>query len=55
VDIYCKIATDLIDNGGFGQALVLSGVVEGIEFTAKFHSGNFQAYCLAPGANATSV
>ena len=50
VDAYYKQATDLIDNGVFGQALVLSafnyakGIVDGIEFTAKFHSGNFQAY-----------
>ena len=50
VDAYYKIATDLIDNGNFGQALVLSafnyaqGYVEGIEFSAKFHSGYFQAY-----------
>jgi outer membrane receptor protein involved in Fe transport len=50
IDAYYKIATDLIDNGNFGQALVLSafnyaqGIVEGVEFTAKFHSGNFQAY-----------
>jgi TonB dependent receptor len=50
MDVYYKLATDLIDNGFFGQALVLSafnyaqGVVEGIEFTAKFHSGPFQAY-----------
>ena len=50
MDVYYKLATDLIDNGLFGQALVLSafnyaqGVVEGIEFTAKFHSGYFQAY-----------
>jgi outer membrane receptor protein involved in Fe transport len=50
VDVYYKLATDLIDNGIFGQALVLSafnyakGINEGIEFTAKFHSGNFQAY-----------
>jgi len=50
VDVYYKIATDLIDNGLFGQAYVLSafnyaqGVNEGIEFSAKFHSGNFQAY-----------
>jgi outer membrane receptor protein involved in Fe transport len=50
VDAYYKIATDLIDNGVFGQALVLSafnyaqGIVEGVEFSAKFHSGNFQAY-----------
>jgi hypothetical protein len=50
VDAYYKIATDLIDNGNFGQALVLSafnyaqGIVEGVELSAKFHSGNFQAY-----------
>ena len=50
VDAYYKIATDLIDNGQFGQALVLSafnyakGVAQGIEFSAKYHSGNFQAY-----------
>jgi hypothetical protein len=50
VDAYYKLATDLIDNGVFGQALVLSafnyaqGTVEGAEFKAKFHSGNFQAY-----------
>jgi outer membrane receptor protein involved in Fe transport len=50
VDAYYKIATDLIDNGLFGQALVLSafnyarGYNEGIEFKAKYNSGNFQAY-----------
>jgi outer membrane receptor protein involved in Fe transport len=50
VDAYYKIATDLIDNGLFGQALVLSafnyarGYNEGIEFHGKFNSGNFQAY-----------
>ena len=50
IDAYYKLATDLIDNGVFGQALVLSafnyaqGVVEGVELSAKFHSGNFQAY-----------
>ena len=50
VDVYYKIATDLIDNGLFGQAYVLSafnyaqGVNEGVEFSGKFHSGNFQAY-----------
>ena len=42
--------TDLIDNGTFGQALVLSAFNyakaynEGIEFHAKYNSGNFQAY-----------
>jgi outer membrane receptor protein involved in Fe transport len=50
VDAYYKFATDLIDNGQFGQALVLSafnyarGYNEGIEFKAKLTSGNFQAY-----------
>ena len=50
LDAYYKIATDLIDNGQFGQALILSGfnyakaVSQGVEFSAKFHSGNFQAY-----------
>jgi hypothetical protein len=50
IDVYYKLATDLLDNGNFGQALVLSafnyaqGYVEGIEFSGKFHSGNFQAY-----------
>jgi TonB dependent receptor len=50
VDAYYKIATDLLDNGNFGQALVLDafnyakGINEGIEFTAKYQSGNFQAY-----------
>ena len=57
VDAYYKSATDLIDNGLFGQAYVLSafnyakGIVEGVEFSAKFHSGNFQAYAnLAVGS-----
>jgi outer membrane receptor protein involved in Fe transport len=50
IDAYYKIATDLIDNGQFGQAYVLSafnyaqGTVQGIELSTKFHSGNFQAY-----------
>jgi len=50
VDAYYKTAKDLIDNGVFGQALVLSafnyanGWNEGIEFHTKFNSGNFQAY-----------
>jgi outer membrane receptor protein involved in Fe transport/opacity protein-like surface antigen len=50
VDAYYKIAKDLLDNGQFGQALILSGfnyakgVAQGVEFSAKFHSGNFQAY-----------
>jgi outer membrane receptor protein involved in Fe transport len=49
-DAYYKVATDLIDNGLFGQALVLSafnyasGWNEGVEFHAKYNSGNFQTY-----------
>ena len=45
VDAYYKIATDLIDNGTFGQALVLSafnyaqGINDGVEFSAKFRNG----------------
>jgi outer membrane receptor protein involved in Fe transport len=50
VDAYYKIAKDLLDNGTFGQALVLTafnyakGINQGIEFSAKYHNGNFQAY-----------
>jgi outer membrane receptor protein involved in Fe transport len=50
VDAYYKIATDLLDNGLFGQALVLTafnyanGYNEGIEFHGKYNVGNFQAY-----------
>ena len=50
LDAYYKIANDLIDNGNFGQALVLSafnyakGYNKGVELTGKFTSGNFQAY-----------
>jgi len=49
-DAYYKQATDLIDNGNFGQALVLSafnyaqGITEGVELSAKLHSGDLQAY-----------
>ena len=50
IDAYYKIAKDLLDNGTFGQALVLSafnyakGISEGVEFSAKYHDGGFQAY-----------
>jgi len=49
-DAYYKIATDLIDNGQFGQALVLSafnyarGYNEGVEFHGKYNSNYVQAY-----------
>jgi outer membrane receptor protein involved in Fe transport len=49
-DAYYKYATDLIDNGQFGQALVLSafnyaeGINEGVELHAKYNSNYIQAY-----------
>jgi outer membrane receptor protein involved in Fe transport len=49
-DAYYKIATDLLDDGQFGQALVLTefnyakGYNEGVEFHGKYNSNYFQAY-----------
>jgi outer membrane receptor protein involved in Fe transport len=50
VDTYYKIATDMIDDGQFGQAVVLTqfnwarGYSEGAEFKIKYQDGNFKAY-----------
>jgi outer membrane receptor protein involved in Fe transport len=50
VDAYYKDARDLIDDGQFGQAVVLTqfnwarGYSEGGEFKLKYASGNFKAY-----------
>jgi len=50
VDAYYKRAKDLLDDGQFGQALVLDtfnyarAYNEGVEFKAKYVSGNFSAY-----------
>jgi outer membrane cobalamin receptor len=50
VDAYLKLATDLIDDGQFGQAQVLSqlnyarATSEGLEFKAKYTHGGFTAY-----------
>jgi hypothetical protein len=50
VDTYYKIATDQIDDGQFGQAVILTqfnyakGTSEGIEFKAKYQNGDFNAY-----------
>ena len=50
LDAYYKIATDLIDDGQFGQAVVLTqfnwarGYSEGVEAKIKYQSGNFSAY-----------
>jgi outer membrane receptor protein involved in Fe transport len=49
-DVYYKIATDLIDDGQFGQAVVLTqfnwahAYSEGAEAKIKYQSGNFYAY-----------
>ena len=50
LDAYYKIATDLIDDGQFGQAVVLTqfnyanGYSEGAEAKVKYQNGNFNAY-----------
>jgi outer membrane receptor protein involved in Fe transport len=50
LDAYYKEARDMIDDGQFGQAVVLTqfnwtrGYSEGGEFKLKFHNGNFNAY-----------
>jgi outer membrane receptor protein involved in Fe transport len=50
VDVYYKDARDMIDDGQFGQAVVLTqfnwarGFSEGGEFKLKYTNGNFNAY-----------
>ena len=50
IDSYYKVATDMIDDGQFGQAVVLTqfnwarGYNEGVEFKAKYQNGNFKSY-----------
>jgi hypothetical protein len=50
IDAYYKNARDLLDDGQFGAALVLSGFNyetafnEGVEGSIKYQNGNFQAY-----------
>jgi outer membrane receptor protein involved in Fe transport len=50
LDAYYKIATDLIDDGQFGQAVVLTqfnwahAYSEGAEAKVKYQNGNFSAY-----------
>jgi hypothetical protein len=47
---YYKIATDLLDDGQFGQAYLLSGsnyahpYNEGVELKVKYQDANFKAY-----------
>ena len=49
-DVYYKLATNLLDDGQFGQAPILTqfncarGFSEGIELKAKYQSGGFRAY-----------
>ena len=50
VDAYYKMARDMLDDGQFGQAVVLTqfnytrGYSEGAEFKLKYNNGNFNAY-----------
>ena len=50
IDAYYKIARDLLDDGQFGQALILSGFNyetgynSGVELSANYKNGNFSAY-----------
>jgi outer membrane receptor protein involved in Fe transport len=50
VDAYYKLAHDLLDDGQFGQALVLDAfnyekaINKGVEITTKYNWGNFNAY-----------
>jgi hypothetical protein len=50
VDAYYKTATDLLDDGQFGAAYVLTafnyarGMNEGVELKASYTNGNFKAY-----------
>jgi outer membrane receptor protein involved in Fe transport len=61
VDTYYKIATDMIDDGQFGQAVILTqfnyahGYSEGIEFKAKYENGGFRAYANLSANNTKST
>ncbi len=50
VDAYYKVARNLLDDGQFGQALVLTAYNydhaynQGVEFTANYANGGFRAY-----------
>src|ERR1035437_2332166 len=50
LDAYCKISRDLLDDGQFGAALILSGFNyekaynSGVELSATYKDGNFSAY-----------
>jgi outer membrane receptor protein involved in Fe transport len=61
VDAYYKIATDLLDDGQFGQAVILTqfnyakGYSEGLEFKANYTNGNFKAYGNLAANNTKSI
>ena len=61
VDTYYKIATDMIDDGQFGQVVILTqfnyakGYSEGIEFKAKYQNGDFKAYANLSANNTKSI
>ena len=50
IDAYYKISRDLLDDGQFGSALILSGFNyeraynDGVELTASYKDGNFSVY-----------
>jgi outer membrane receptor protein involved in Fe transport len=50
LDAYSKIANNLIDDGQFGQAVVLTqfnwarGFSQGVEFKSAYQNGDFKAY-----------
>ena len=61
VDAYYKIATDLIDDGQFGQAVILTqfnfakGISQGVEFKAYYTNGDFKAYANLAANNTKSI
>jgi hypothetical protein len=60
-DAYLKLATDLIDDGQFGQAVVLTqfnyarGYSEGLEFKAKYQNDGFYAYANVATSQAKAI
>jgi len=61
VDTYYKIATDMLDDGQFGQAVILTqfnyakGYTEGVEFKANYTNGDFKAYANLAASNLKSI
>jgi outer membrane receptor protein involved in Fe transport len=61
VDTYYKISTDMLDDGQFGQAVILTqfnyakGYSEGIEFKAYYTNGDFKAYANLAANNTKAI